>query len=129
MEWGYLLLEVLPVIFWMGGHMCEKYHESYPNTDIGYFSKRIRSSAASWSLGNRIMGRSLKVTSGMLIMINLFFFFGKVENIYFVLLLNILLLVTSVLSGELKIRKQIDEMGHVKFVEPRKLNKIFSTKK
>ena len=63
------------------------------------------------------MGKALKFSSTMLIMLNLLFFFGSVTNVEFVILLNVLVILTSYLSANHKINTVIDEFGMVKVIK------------
>lgn len=121
MKWGYLLLEILPLICWVFAHNCEKNSRAFPNVEKGFKKNRMKKSAQAWMIGNQMVGKSLKFSSTMLIMLNLLFFFASVTNVEFVILLNVLVILTSFLSVNKKINTVINESGVVNVIKKEKI--------
>lgn len=107
----YLILEVIPVGFWLFAYYCEKRHSNYPNTSKGYPSRRIKKSRQGWEVGNQIMAQSIKSATTVMMLLNVIFFFMNVVNYGFATILNGLIITIGIISGEKQLRQCINEKG------------------
>ncbi len=109
MRFIYLGLLIVPVLGWLYGHICEKNKNSYPNVSKGYKTVHVCKNALTWRQGNEMMGKAFKVSSSMLMMFNLMFFFLDVKNYMFVLLLNIGMMSLTYFASSQKVKNTLTQ--------------------
>lgn len=97
MKYYYLVLELIPIGCWIYAHRCLN------EKNVQY--KRRHKFIPTQQMKQKL-GRSLKASSTLLILLNVIFFFCHVMNYYFVTALNIVIPIVSYLSSKVKERPQ-----------------------
>lgn len=114
--WIYLLIvEIIPIIIWILGAICEEKSSKFPNTKVGYKSKFAIKNKTTWEYANKLVAKMNGSIGTFLFIINAVILFSiGIEAFVFILTLNLIISVALFYMIDRLLRRKFDKEGNIK---------------